>query len=204
MLLFHVDWFNLALFELHKEVPQMIEPETLRKLLRYEPATGKLFWRDRPPEMFNSSKNCSADAVARGWNTQHAGKEAFTSTTCFGYRQGSILCKRHDAHRLIWALHYGEWPKGHIDHVNGIRDDNRIANLRDVSRTDNQRNMKRPITNKSGVMGVYVHTPTGAWRAQIMVNRKNVHIGVFTDFNDAVAARKAAEVAYGFHDNHGR
>lgn len=182
----------------------MIACEVLQNLLEYNPETGKLFWIARPVSMFGSSKYGSAEAVARTWNSQNAGKEAFTSTTCFGYRQGCILGRRKEAHRVIWALHYGEWPTGEIDHVNGVRDDNRIANLRHVSRAGNQRNKKRQANNTSGAPGIYFDKPTKSWRAQITVNRVRMHIGLYATFDEAVAARKAAEARYGFHENHGR
>lgn len=173
-------------------------PATLRKLLSYDPATGLLTWHRRPIEMFTSER------IYNSWNTKHAGKEAFTAVTHEGYRSGRIFRKFYSAHRVAWAIHHGAWPIRQIDHINGSKSDNRIANLRDVSPSTNQRNAVRPSNNTSGVCGVSWHKGDRTWQAQITLRGKRRHIGRFADFNDAVAARKAAEVKYGFHPNHGR
>ena len=91
-----------------------------------------------------------------------------------------------------------------IDHENGDRSDNRIANLRDVPPSENMRNVKRHITNTSGHVGVFWYKPRNKWVARITVNYTLHHLGYFTDIADAIAARKAAEIFYGFHKNHGR
>lgn len=177
-----------------KELPS---PELLRQLLRYEPETGKLYWRERNADM---SKEFN-DTECNRWNGAWAGKEAFTSTSC-GYKQGHIMSSHCRAHRVIWAIVYGEWPK-HIDHINGIKDDNRIENLRSVSHAENCRNQKRASNNTSGVCGVYWCKRYGKWRVQIGANGKCKHLGYFDDFDKAVATRKSAEAKYDFHQNHG-
>jgi len=105
---------------------------------------------------------------------------------------------------VIWAIFYGEWPSGQVDHINGVRDDNRIVNMRDVSHQDNCRNAARPRTNTSGVSGVVWDKPHKKWRAEIRANGKMKNLGRFAIFDDAVAVRKSAEVEYGYHPNHGR
>jgi len=175
----------------------MIEIEMLRKLLAYNPDTGSLIWMTRPHDMFPN------DGRARQWNSCHAGKEAFTAITG-GYRHGLVLRKSYRAHRVIWAMHYGEWPKDQIDHINGDRSDNRIANLRGVSNTENQKNAAIRRNNTSGVTGVSWDRATEKWVANITVDRLGVKLGYFSDFDAAVASRKLAEAEYGFHANHGR
>ena len=101
-------------------------------------------------------------------------------------------------------MHHGAWPKKGIDHINGITDDNRISNLRDVSQSDNMRNMTTPCRNTSGRIGVYWFARDCKWQAQIRADGKTKHLGYFDDINDAIAARKAAEIEYGYHENHGR
>lgn len=182
---------------------QLPSPETLRQLLRYDPETGKLFWRERDATFFQDGKFCAA-VKCRQWNTRYANKEALTNKTPRGYCYGSIFHCKHYAHRVVWAIVHGEWPDGEIDHVSGDTQDNSIANLRIVSHTGNMRNTKRPSHNTSGVVGVSIHKPNGKWRAVIGVGGKAVSLGIFADLNDAIAARKNAETKYGFHQNHGR
>ena len=178
-----------------KELPS---PELLRQLLRYEPDTGKLYWRERTPDVFE-------DGRCKSFNSQFANKEAFTFTGRDGYKHGNVLNQRpYLAHRVIWAITYGEWPLNHIDHINGIRDDNRIENLRDVSRSENQKNQKRPAHNTSGAVGVSWANREKKWHAYINIDRRRESLGYFTDLAEAIAARKEAEAKYSFHPNHGR
>ena len=184
---------------MRKDLPS---PELLRKILRYEPDTGKLFWRERSVDMFADSKH-NAELACSAWNSRFAGKDALTAFNCNGYKTGSILNRCYLAHRIIWAMVYDEWPEN-IDHINGVRDDNRIQNLRSVSRSENNRNKKRQSNNASGVCGVNWHKQHSKWRAYIKADGKVKNLGYFTDFDDAVAARKEAEAEYGYHENHGR
>lgn len=177
-------------------------PEELRQLLRYEPETGKLFWKQRDVSLFEDRGNGAA-ANAASWNARYAGAEALTALNAAGYRHGAVFGCKLRAHRVAWALVHGQWPQGEIDHINGITDDNRLENLREVTGQENQRNSKRPANNTSGVVGVSWYEPARKWVARIRVI-KRIHLGYFDDFNEAVAARKAAEAAYGFHQNHGR
>lgn len=169
--------------------------EVLRQLLTYEPETGKLFWKERGPEWFSSLRSC------KSWNTQFAQKEAFGFICDKGYHVSVLLRRRYSAHRVIWKLVHGIEPDD-IDHINGDRTDNRLENLRNVSRLVNTRNQKLPSNNTHGHLGVY--SVGSKWRAQIRVRGALKDLGRFAHFNDAVAARKAAEMRYGFHPNHGR
>ena len=171
-------------------------PEELHRLLRYDPETGKLYWRARPESMFTTS------SAALRWNSRFAGQEAITATSS-GYRIGWLLSRRVKAHRVIWAMFHGEWPEM-IDHINGNPSDNRLENLRAATRAENAKNSRRPSNNKSGAVGVHWHQQARRWSAQIAVNGSSKHLGNFTSFNEAVAARRAAEAEHGFHENHGR
>lgn len=171
--------------------------ETLELLLRYDSNAGELYWKHRPEEFFSSY--CSY----RSWNAKRAGKKALNSESRTGYYNGAIFWKSYLKHRVIWAMHYGEWPDGIIDHINGNTLDNRIANLRIVNDLENMHNQKLRTTNKSGVIGVY-QKPMGSWIARITVNRKTTFIGQYRKLEDAIAARKKAEKEHGFHPNHGR
>lgn len=170
----------------------------ISKLLKYEPGTGKLFWLPRPVEV------CTSEAEAKRWNSRFAEKEAFQTIDSDGYFKGAIMCRHFRAHRVVWLLHYREWPKNQIDHINGIKTDNRICNLRDVTPAENSKNQRASIKNTSGFRGVYWNKNDGKWQSYIRENGRSKHLGVFTDFNEAVAARQKAEVEQGYHQNHGR
>jgi hypothetical protein len=173
-------------------------PAEIRNLLAYDAETDALTWRVRPVETFNGPRSLSR---MRRWNTRYAGKEAFTALTS-GYRSGRFGGKTLLGHRVAWALFYGAWPRGHIDHINGDRADNRISNLRDVDHETNLRNMKRSKKNTTGHVGVY--RVGSKWTAQISVHHKSRHLGTFDKFEDAVLARLAAERSEGFHPSHGK
>lgn len=163
--------------------------EELRARLRYEPDTGLLYWRE---------------------GEKFAGRRAFAHVSVRGYNATSIKIRSTgksttmSAHRVAWAIHYGEHPTGQIDHINGNRTDNRISNLRDVMNIENARNSAMSGRNKSGVCGVYIHTQTGKWTAQINAFGKTIGLGCYSNRSDAVIARKAAEKVLGYHENHGR
>lgn len=106
------------------------------------------------------------------------------------------------AHHVAWFYFYGEWPI-QLDHINHDRTDNKIINLRTANKSINGRNQSMRCTNKSGVMGVNWHKMANKWRAFIRNDGKNIHLGTFDKFNDAVIARKKAEYKYGYHVNHG-
>lgn len=184
-----------------------ITPELCRQLLRYEPETGKLFWLPRPDRMFNDSM-ChggvrTAQWAADCWNAKWAGKEAFTAQNESGYQVGAILGHNFRAHRVIWAIVHGEWPENQIDHDDGDRANNRLANIKCATNAENHKNEGRPKNNTSGVAGVFWCKQTGRWRATIKVNYKQHHLGRFATIDEAAAAREAAKVRFGFSDGHG-
>lgn len=175
----------------------VVSVEILRKLLEYDPDTGFLTWKPRGREFFRR------DADQKTWNAKFAGRQAFNQRGPGGYLVSEIFNRPYRAHRVAWALSHGEWAS-EIDHINGDRADNRIANLRAVTRSENSRNAARSRRNRSGVVGVSVDTLTGKWRAQIGVAGRARFLGLFETLDEAVAARRRAEVQYGFHPNHGR
>lgn len=171
------------------------QPEILRQLLDYDASTGVLRWKHRDRSFFGSEREY------KRWNVRYAGSRAFTPNTN-GYLDGYVLRVMHRAHIVAWAIHYGEIPTIYIDHINGNRTDNRIANLRQVSAQENARNSKQKSSNTSGFTGVCPHK--GKWRATIMNDRKQLYLGIFRNIEDAAAARKEAERRLGYHQNHGR
>lgn len=174
----------------------MLTPETLREVFDFDPKTGALFWRFRDAKWFKRESD------QRRWNNRYAGEPAFTARHGAGYRQGSVLGEHLLAHRVLWALAYGEWPE-HIDHINGHRDDNRLCNLRSVTPAENRRNCRMHVGNKSGVNGVHQRKQDGRFLVNILVNGRTKHIGLFDSLEMATVARKAAERALGYHPNHG-
>lgn len=170
-----------------KDLPSI---EYLHKRLRYEPETGKLFWRD-------------CEEMPEWWRARYAGKEAFTSIDGMGYRHGSIDGVLFKAHRVIWAIHYGELPSDQIDHINGIKSYNRISNLRVVTAQENARNASMRSDNTSGVCGVYWDKTYKKWRARIKIDGRFKHLGYFTTIEAAAEARAEASRRYGFTDRHG-
>lgn len=106
------------------------------------------------------------------------------------------------AHRMAWEIFYGSPPSGQIDHINGIRSDNRIDNLRDVPVSENRKNVALSARNKTGHVGV--HLIKSRYVAKIKIRKKDIRLGTFDTLELAIAARKEAERRYGFHENHGR
>jgi len=123
-----------------------------------------------------------------------------------GYVRVTIKSKTYLAHRLMWLfVHKTMPPDGvEVDHINHVRDDNRISNLRLSPFTSvhkNQHNRSLGKNNTSGHMGV--RRSGEKWRAEIKIDGKKVSLGTYSLLEDAVTARKEAELKYGFHKNHG-
>ena len=174
-----------------------ITQEMLCELLRYEPETGRLFWRERAEHWFPDKR------LWKSWNSRCAGTEAFTVFDRLGYRRGTVLNKTGLAHRFIWVMVYGSAAKV-IDHINGDTSDNRIANLRSVDQQTNRKNSHKSKANTSGVNGVYWRSDSRKWRAIITVDGEPKYLGDFIAKDDAIAARAAADIHYGYHETHGK
>ncbi len=159
---------------------ELCTPEELHQLLIYDPDTGTLTWRTRPMEWF---KHCEyPKQVWTAWNSQNAGKPAMTSKGYRGARQGDINGHRYLAHMVIWAMKHGKWAD--VKHINGNRADNRIENLQEV------------VGATRDVAGVSWHKAYSRWYAVISVEGRQRHLGSFTDKDEAIAARRAAEKEY--------
>lgn len=179
-----------------------IAPEVLRQLLRYDPETGKLFWRERGPEWFRDGRDSAAHNAAK-WNARFAGKEAINSASAsHGYLDGAILGIGVLAHRVIFAMAYGRWPVG-VDHIDGNRRHNRLKNMREADQAENMLNQKIRSDNSSGAAGVW-QLQRGGWRARIKRGQITETLGPFATKEAAINARKAAADRLGFHPNHGR
>jgi hypothetical protein len=153
--------------------------QRLRELLHYDPETG-VFTR------VASVCGVKAGSIA-GHLTQH------------GYWKISLDGTTYYAHRLAWMWTHGSWPTDEIDHLNAIRADNRIANLRAVSRSINSQNMRSlRIDNTSGFMGVAWNRCMNRWVARIYIDGRCKAIGRFTTAEAAGAAYLDAKRKY--HD----
>lgn len=177
----------------------------VRELFDYNAHTGVLTWR------FHEGK-------ARNY---YAGKEAGSVIksrlrTGVSYRKVGVT-KPGDpytrltihAHRIAWAHSNGEWPAGHIDHIDGDGLNNSLANLRVVDRSTNARNQHLHATNTSGVAGVVWHKQVGKWQASAgMVCKKTkkrrlAYLGLHDNLLDAAAARKSYDLQHGYGPAHG-
>ena len=167
-------------------------PAIVARLLRYDAASGKLFWLPRDETL------CARSQDAVRFNKLLAGKEALTSVDRCGYKHGFLLGRHCFAHRAAWAIAHGEWPTV-VDHVNGNPADNRLINLRNVSNAENSRNMRKATKT----LGVRFCTRSQKWLARIRFNYRHIHIGYFSTEEEAIAARMSAQAKYGFHPLHG-
>lgn len=152
-------------------------------------------------------KNSGKITVKRWWHRySDLGREIGTDFK--GYRKSNIFGKSLLNHRLAWFLYYNRWPaKGlDIDHINGIKSDNRIENLREVTRALNSRNSKLSKKSKTKIPGVNWNKRGKKWEAQIrwVVGGPRHRIYYGDDFFEACCARKSAELKLNYHKNHGR
>lgn len=141
-------------------VNRILSAERLRELFDYQPETGRLICRER------NHASVVAGSVAGKLDAK-------------GYRRLIVDRREYRAHRLIWLYVHGCWPEGEIDHMNGLRDDNRIKNLRDVSTQANAENRSRAQRySKTGLLGVRA-TRGGRYQGQISVRGCTHYLGVF-------------------------
>jgi hypothetical protein len=178
-----------------------MDVETFKRLLRYDSTTGQLIWRFRPREMFAN------DGAFAAWNAKHACKIAghvFTAQKSnkqyVSVRMGG---KAYRAHRVICAIFLGLEDHQEVDHRNGDGTDNRLENLRVVDRPTNNMNIRQQARNSTGVTGVCLHRTGKTFGAFIIRRRQREWLGSFDNIFDAAAARKSAEIRYGFGPSHG-
>ena len=147
-----------------------ITAERLREVLDYDPATGVFTWKARTSPF----SRVNVGDVAGGLKTK-------------GYIRIKLDGRELLAHRLAWLYVNGEWPADQIDHISGIRTDNRIVNLRLATNAENQHNQRKPqADNTTGFLGV--SPEYGKFKARIVVDGKNKHLGMFHTPEEAHAA----------------
>ncbi len=154
----------------------MLTQEELKRQLEYNPDSGVFTWKEK------FSKFGRNDIVGRvaGWRS----KEGYI-IICIGNVD-------YKAHRLAWLYVHGYFPYEDTDHINMVRDDNRLVNLRPATRTENQFNKPKQRNNTSGFRGVYWHKGCNKWESYIIANRVRRYLGGFHNKDDAIAAYQAA------------
>ncbi len=170
----------------------------LREAIAYNEATGELIWKRRPLEHFPHEK------AAKAFNNRFPGTLALTAKHQ-GYRCGAISYKgiryNVEAHRVAFAIAHGRWPEPCADHVNGIRDDNRLMNLREATKLQNAHNKGPMPNNRLGIKGV--HRSLKRFTAHAQHNGKRVDLGTYDTLEEAVDARRAfASKHFGVYCRH--
>jgi hypothetical protein len=147
----------------------MLSQDELKTLLDYCPETGHFRWNI-----------CKNKAMSVGDLAGNINRD--------GYRHIMINGRTFKAHRLVWLYVYGQFPENEIDHINLNKSDNRLINLREATRSQNNINKANQRNNTSGHKGVCWHKASNKWRARISMNNKRIHLGSFTNIEDAVDA----------------
>lgn len=147
----------------------------LLERVSYDPETGVFRW------------------IVSWCSKAKAGRE-LGSWDLYGYKTVRLYKRSYKLHRLAWFYMTGDWPTGDIDHINGVRHDNRWANLRDVSRKTNLENSHRPGSHKvSNLPRGVANARAGRYSAHISHFNKTVYLGVFDTPEEASAAYRAAK-----------
>jgi len=163
----------------HRRKASEITVDRLRETLFFDEQTGHIHLKRATP------------------NGQKAAGDRVGSIDFEGYDTVTVDKVRLRAHRIVWALHYGEWPNGSLDHINGVRTDNRVANLRIANHSQNGANTLANRSNRHGTKGI-TPLPNGKWQAQIKCNGKARYLGCFASKEEAAAVyAEAARAAFG-------
>ena len=163
--------------ETMKTIKPLPSQEELHRLFEYK--EGNLYWKIKPR------------------NSTRIGTKA-GSLDSKGYVALKLNNSRYRMHRIIWAYHYSAIPNNlQIDHIDGNKTNNMIENLRLATNSQNKSNNKRVYCNsKSNILGVHWSKIKRKWVSQICKNKKPIHLGYFVNQEDAIAARKTAELQY--------
>ncbi len=157
----------------------------LREKFEYNPETGEVY--------------------GLNWGMSRQRKLLTSVSECGYYRVSVLINGRQRAlllHRVAYELYTNELLGSFvIDHIDRNKLNNKFSNLRKVSRKENNQNLAKRKSNKSGAVGIY-QLPSGKWRAQIRVKGKNHHIGCFNTIEEAIEAKNSANKKHGFHSNH--
>ena len=158
--------------------------DRLKKLMSYNPGTGVFTWKE-------SRGSISSGQIAGSKHSK-------------GYLVARIDGTLYFLHRLAFLYMTGSHPPELTDHINGSRDENQWDNLRAVDAGENNKNVKKRSDNSSGLQGVSWAKKAGSWHVYINEKMGRTNLCHTPDFFEACCVRKSAELAYGFHANHGR
>ena len=149
---------------------ELLTKATIRELITYDPISGKAYWNRRDAKWFAREKDY------KGWNARFPGRE-IASTKDTGYIQCWCVGNHYPLHHLIWLYMTGEWPNC-IDHINGVRTDNRWGNLRNVTIQENGKNTKLRSDNKSGYHGVSWYKSRNKWMVRVNIDGVSKHSAI--------------------------
>lgn len=170
--------------------------EYTKSLVDYDLETGVITWKAREV----------TGRLSKTWNTMHAGKTCGSiskdgyTTTCVTYNSKLLSVF---VHKLLWFIAYNKLPACQIDHINQVRTDNRISNLREVTSAENNQNRRMASHNASGVVGVYWNKEDRRWVAKVTFNGEVFRLGGYKDIDDAEIAVKTFRKEKGFTELHG-
>ena len=159
-----------------------------KSILHCDFETGEITWLERPNNP--------------AFNAAFAGKKAKQTKMANGYAVVRIEYKLYLVHRVMWFMAHRKWPADQIDHIDGVKANNGLGNLREATSLENHRNLGLSRKNTSGHMGV-VRVKSG-WKAQIKDGVTTRHIGRYDTIEEAASAWRAAADRIGYHPNHGR
>jgi hypothetical protein len=166
-----------------QERSREVDATYLKELFTLDPSTGVLRWKISRNRKVQIGRMAGGVKYQRGVPT---------------YLQVKIDKKMYAVHRLVWLYVYGAWPTGQIDHIDGNGMNNAVENLRDVSASENKRNIGVQKNNSSGFKGVSWHKTNKRWQAYIKVHGRRHTIGYFATSQEAHAAYcKVAEQYHG-------
>jgi hypothetical protein len=165
-----------------KEITKENE-DWIKENLKYDPDTGHLWWIKQNVTGPQRDLSRPAGHNSRGYLLVHIKYDGRGDNTI-------------RLHRVAWFLYYGVWPKNHIDHINNIRDDNRIINLREATRFENQANQKIQMGGSSKYKGVSWHKQHCKWYARVRVKNKTIYLGMYHNEEEAALAYNKAALEY--------
>lgn len=178
----------------------MITHERLLSLLSFDDPTGIFTWKERPLSAFQAGKFRTAESKFLEWNKRYKNQQAGTINKK-GYLVIQLDGKLYLAHRLAWFYSTGEWPN-QIDHSNGVKTDNRPTNLKNVTASQNSKNLKLSKNNTSGTKGVSWHKKAQKWIATLRVRGEYKYLGLFESFEEAKRVYQMAAKEAGYTDRH--